>query len=164
MGDGDGSQSGSPDQSQSSADDSGSASTEQDSQVGDSEPGDDDLVGQDVDMLEPEAPNYAVFTEPFSGFTTSQVYDAEREVFFFDAENPAMVSEQSGARASQWLAQGNELGAGGNFGRFMVRLGFEEGEQRAYFTEVEAGTICNLELSADERLSIFATSEPPPTE
>jgi hypothetical protein len=104
------------------------------------------------------------FSDPDSDFASVDVFDAEREVFHFDAAQSAMVSDATGARESAWTTDGNQLGSGGRFGTFMIRFGTEQGERRAYFTEVGNGTICNLELERDEALSIFATSELPPAE
>jgi hypothetical protein len=116
----------------------------------------------------PNLPNlsepWVVFVDPESDFTTADVLDADRQLFHFDAEVPALVDPTTGVRDSQWLTDGNELGPGGSFGFFMIRFGTEEGERRAYFTEVGAGTICNLELPADERLRVSPTSEVPPTQ
>ncbi len=104
----------------------------------------------------------AVFDDPDSDFSTIEVHDADRQVFYFDAEAQAMVRSDTGDQRSGWMTDGNDLARGGVFGRFMIRFGTEEGQRRAYFTEVNPPTICNLELNGPEQLQIYATSERPP--
>lgn len=112
---------------------------------------------------QPASP-FALFEDPDSDFATSDVYDATREVFRFDTVNPAVVLSEGGVRDSGWLTDGNQIGGGGGFGNFMIRFGTEGGERRAYFTEVEAGTVCDLRLVRPEMLVIYSTAEPPPSE
>ena len=116
----------------------------------------------DDPVLEGALAAMAVFDDPDSDFSTIEVHDVDRQVFYFDAEAQAMVRADTGDGASGWMNDGNDLASRGVFGRFMIRFGTEEGQRRAYFTEVDPPTICNLELNAPEQLQIYATSERPP--
>lgn len=120
---------------------------------------DDSAEAPEETAVESLNPTLVVFTDPDTGFTTGDVYDATREIVHFDAEREAMVSATTGDSVSGWATDGNDLGA---FGSFRVRFGSEDGQPRAYFTEAGNGTICNLVLSGPEMLDIYATSERPP--
>lgn len=128
-------------------------------------PENDTITGEEADSDEEVASTYAVFEDPDSDFSTVNVYDATRELFHFDAVVPAMVNDETGDRHSGWLVEGLQLGPNnGSFGNYQIRFGTEFGERRAYFTEFNPPTICNLTLSGPEELSISRTSEEPPTE
>ncbi len=107
---------------------------------------------------------YAVFEDPSSDFQTTRVYDSNREVVQFHIENMTIERELDGVAALTWVANGNALIANGNRNVFQIAFGSEGGEQRAYFTEVSTGTICDLEFQGENRLAIYPTSEPPPQE
>ena len=103
---------------------------------------------------------YVLFDDPDSDFSTSAVYDADREVMNFQATTDALIwsdgSVVSGFSISGMFLTDDEY--------FMVRFGTEGGERRAYFTESEAGTICDVVVLGDEQISIYATDETPPEE
>lgn len=103
------------------------------------------------------------FADPGSEFATEDVYDSNREVVHFDAQNMTMVWPQ-GLTVSGWTAQGNDLSWDDNTVAFQVLFGTEQGERRAYFTETLTGTICDLVLQGQDELTIFSTTEPPPSE
>jgi hypothetical protein len=105
---------------------------------------------------------FVTFLDPDSEFQTSEVHDVDREVVRFDAQLDAMVWSGSGDVVSSWSTNGNDLAWGGSGVAFRVRFGTEAGERRAFFTETDRGTICNLNITAPEALSIRATSELPP--
>jgi hypothetical protein len=115
--------------------------------------------GDETTTVEALNPTIVVFDDPDSPFSTSDVYDATREIVRFDAEQQTMVSAATGDAVSGWMTNGNELGP---YGSFRVRFGSEGGQRRAYFTETGSGTICNLVLGGPGMLDIFATSELPP--
>ena len=73
-----------------------------------------------------------------------------------------MIWAATGNAVGGWITNGNDLRWQRSGGAFRVRFGSEAGERRAYFTEADRGTICNLSISAPEQLSISATSETPP--
>jgi len=107
-------------------------------------------------------PEFVTFVDPSSGFETQSVRDADRDVVFFDQESHAMVWSQNDDEVTGWVTDGNELRWDRSGVAFRVRFGTEAGNRRAFFTEADAGTICNLEIRAPEQLSISATSQTPP--
>lgn len=118
-----------------------------------------------ADALEADATeSFVTFVDPESDFSTVEVYDADREVVHFDAALSAMISPQSGDVVPGWNARGSDLSWGRSSIAFRVRFGTEAGERRAYFTETDRGTICDLTISGPDLLSISATSETPPDE
>lgn len=116
-----------------------------------------------ADDLSPEAdPALVRFVDPTTGFETHEVYDANRDIVHFDAEQGAMVWAASGDPVSGWTISGADLSWDRSGVAFRVRFGTEDGERRAYFTETDAGTICDLDIRAEDALSIRATSQRPP--
>jgi hypothetical protein len=105
---------------------------------------------------------FAVFSDTGTGFTTGDVYDADREIVRFDTGLGAMVSGATGDAVGGWSVRGTDLSWTGSGVAFQVRFGSEGGERRAYFTETGRGTICNLRLSGPGVLSISGTNETPP--
>ena len=107
-------------------------------------------------------PEWATFMEPGSDFQTQSVRDADRDVVHFDLESGAMIWSANADEVTGWMAQGNDLSWDRSGVAFRVRFGSEAGDRRAFFTETSAGTICNLEITAPEQLSISGTRETPP--
>jgi hypothetical protein len=107
-------------------------------------------------------PEFVTFVEPGSGFETQSVRDADRDVVHFGLQSPAMIWSESADEVSGWVAEGNELRWDRSGVAFRVRFGSEAGNRLAFFTETGAGTICDLEVTAPEQLSISATRETPP--
>jgi hypothetical protein len=107
-------------------------------------------------------PEFVTFVEPGSGFETQSVRDADRDVVHFDLQGQSMIWSDSADEVTGWVAEGNELSWDRSGVAFRVRFGSEGGARLAFFTETGAGTICNLEVTAPEQLSISATRETPP--
>jgi hypothetical protein len=107
---------------------------------------------------------FVTFVDATSDFRTSEVHDADREVVFFDSALEAMVWAATGDAVAGWSTNGSELSWNGSGIVFQVRFGTEDGERRAYFTEADRATICDLSITAPDALSIRATSETPPAE
>ena len=102
----------------------------------------------------------AVFNDPDSEFSTSDVHDVENQIVRFDTQAKTIIWALDG-RAFQpgvWEVNGNFLRPGNPF---QVRFGNFEGERRAYFTETIPATICDIEVPG-EALLIFATDTPVP--
>ena len=102
------------------------------------------------------------FVDPSSGVETQSVRDADRDVVFFQQESRSMIWSESADEVSGWITEGNELHWDRSGVALRVRFGTEAGNRRAFFTEADAGTICDLEIRAPEQLSISATRETPP--
>jgi hypothetical protein len=105
----------------------------------------------------------AVFQDEASQVSTSEVSDVDREVVRFDEETASMVWSD-GTKVGGWTTNGNDLHWDRSSVAFRVRFGTENGERRAFFTETEAGTICDLDIYAPDQMSIYASSERPPEE
>lgn len=112
-------------------------------------------------QAQPATPELTTFVDPDTGFSTQNVHDVDREVVHFDSARGAMVWGADGVTVSGWTTSGTDLRWNGR-GGFRVRFGTEEGERRAYFTETSPGTICDLDISAPELLSIRASNQTPP--
>jgi hypothetical protein len=92
----------------------------------------------------PPAPvQLAVFSDPASSFTTSDVRDSEEEIVRFDVANNALIWAGDGRSFSGFPVNGLFIRAD-RF--FQVRFGTKDGERRAYFTEAVATTICDVEI------------------
>jgi hypothetical protein len=102
------------------------------------------------------------FSDPDSDFKTEDVRDADRQIMHFDAAEQALVWVANGDQVTGWTTQTNDLTWSGSSIQFRVRFGTEAGERHAYFTEAGSGTICNLDVSGPDALSISATNELPP--
>lgn len=85
----------------------------------------------------------AVFTSAASGFSTSDVRDAEDEVVHFDTVGNTLIWIADGRRFPGFPVSGNFIGS--NRG-FEVRFGTRNGQPRAYFTETGPATICDIEV------------------
>lgn len=105
----------------------------------------------------PAGANYAVFTDTATGFTTTDVRDVDEQVMRFDLDDGALIWLPDSLAFDGWTVNGNFL----NGGQFEVRFGRVDGQQRAYFTEVGPGTLCDLEVN-DGFLSIQPTNQLPP--
>jgi hypothetical protein len=100
----------------------------------------------------------AVFMDPASSFSTSDVRDVQDQIVRFDTTTGSMI----------WVADGRTFvgfPVSGNFIRadkaFQVRFGTKQGERRAYFTEASSGTICDIEV-VNGALLITGTTVPVP--
>jgi hypothetical protein len=107
------------------------------------------------------AESLVLFVDAETGLGTVDVHDVDRQVVRFDANSRSMLWAASGDAVGGWVTDGNAL-SWSRGGAFRVRFGTEAGERRAYFTEAGPGTICNLEITGPDQLSIRASSETPP--
>lgn len=125
------------------------------SPAGDEHDGDNDGNGANNASL-------AVFQDPDSSFSTTDVYDVDDQIVRFDTETKSIIWAEDGRayQAGLWEVNGNFPEA---TGFFQVRFGTKDGERRAYFTETATATICDIRVS-DDTLSIFATTIPVPQE
>ncbi len=106
------------------------------------------------------AAKLAVFNDPDSEFSTSDVHDVDDEIVQFDTEADAIIWAEDGRSffAGVWVINGNLL-RGDEF--FQVRFGNVDGQRRADFTETVLATICDIEATADD-LRISSTNVPVP--
>lgn len=124
-----------------------------------------DATGDAVSEPSPSGlESYVTFVDPDSGFSTADVHDADRQIVHFDAELQAMIWSTNGDAVGGWSTRGSDLSWSRSGVAFRVRFGTEAGERRAYFTETDRGTICNLTITGPETLAISATGETPPVE
>lgn len=96
----------------------------------------------------------AVFEDPDSDFSTSDVRDVDDEIVRFDATAKTLIWAADGSAFEGWEINGNFLGSSQTF---QVRFGTVDGERHAYFTESGPGTICDIRIE-DGMLRISATS------
>lgn len=116
--------------------------------------------GSDQDDGDTGGAKLAVFQDPDSDFSTSDVYDVGDQIVRFDTEAKTIIWVEDG-RAFQegaWEIDGNFLTVNAFF---QVRFGNVDGERRAYFTETDTATICDIEVNVDD-LFIIATNVPVP--
>jgi hypothetical protein len=103
----------------------------------------------------PPAPvQLAMFSDPASSFSTSDVRDVQEQIVRFDLASNSLI----------WMADGRSFPGypvSGNFvaedKHFQVRFGTKDGERRAYFTETASATICDIAVSGGQ-LSISPTN------
>jgi hypothetical protein len=99
----------------------------------------------------------AVFSDPNSTFSTSEVRDVQDQIVRFDTVTNSLIWIDGRAFAGYPVS--------GNFVRqdhgFQVRFGTKNGERRAYFTETTSATICDIEVTGGQ-LVISATNVPVP--
>ncbi|QQR89586.1 MAG: hypothetical protein IPJ88_15535 [Myxococcales bacterium] len=92
------------------------------------------------------------FSDPQSDFVSSEVRDVDGQIVEFDANTDELIWLSTGQRFSGWPVDKNQIAE-----QFLVRFGTEDGERRAYFTEISPPTICNIEVN-NGSLSISSTS------
>lgn len=104
----------------------------------------------------------AVFGDPDSDFSTTDVYDVEDEIIQFNTENDSIIWKTDGSEydQGQWAVEGNFPDAA-KF--FQIRFGTVSGERRAYLTETVRATICDVRISG-EMLQVFASNVTVPQE
>ncbi|MBI1825953.1 MAG: hypothetical protein HY287_12665 [Planctomycetes bacterium] len=88
----------------------------------------------------------ATFTDPTSGFSTTDVRDVNDEIVNFDSDDDSIIYKATGEdyQKGQWVVNGNFLDAGQ---AFEVRFGTVGGEHRAYFTETGSTYICDFAVT-----------------
>jgi hypothetical protein len=101
-----------------------------------------------------------VFTDDATEFETSDVYDADDEIVRFDTTTKSIIwaADDRAFQEGNWDVIGNFLGAAQ---AFQVRFGNVDGQRRAYFTETDPPTICDIE-PVGEGLSISRTNKEVP--
>jgi hypothetical protein len=102
----------------------------------------------------------AMFADPGSSFSTSDVRDSDDQIVQFDTASQSMIWAADGRRFEGFPVLDTYFVRSDKF--FQVRFGTRNGERRAYFTEAVAGTICNVEVSGGG-VVITATSVRVPT-
>ena len=84
----------------------------------------------------------AIFSDPNSTFSTSEVRDVQDQIVRFDTITNSLIWIDGRAFAGYPVS--------GNFIRqdhgFQVRFGTKNGERRGYFTETGTTTICDIEV------------------
>ena len=92
---------------------------------------------------------FAVFTDPDSGFQTSDVRDSDNEFVRFDTTESALLWVRDDLLFDGWVVDGDFLDPNR---LYRVRFGTVNGEPRAYFTETARGTLCELSVVNNELL------------
>ncbi len=85
--------------------------------------------------------NFVVFADPDSEFSTTDVRDVDEEIVHFDAVAKTLIWAADNIAFEGWEVSGNFVGARR---QFQVRFGTKHGERRAYLTETERATICQV--------------------
>jgi hypothetical protein len=85
----------------------------------------------------------AVFSDPASGFMTSDVRDVQEQIVRFDTANNALIWAADNRSFQGYPVSGNFIRIDRNF---QVRFGTKDGERRAYFTETASATICDIDV------------------
>jgi len=136
-------------------DDSGNTNTN-DNAVDDANDNTVDNTNDNID----DTTNFAVFDDPDSDFSTTDVRDVDDEVIRFDTVTQAIVYVADGTsyQHGSWSVDGVFLGRGAFF---QVRFGSVGGDPRAYFTETATAAICDFLIQNGE-FFIFLTNTPVP--
>jgi hypothetical protein len=100
-----------------------------------------------------------VFVDPDTDFETTDVFDVERDVVHF-TDAGRMIHADADLAFPGWPASGNNVG---RFGEFRIRFGDDDGERRAFFTEADPPTICDIEVEEEDELRVYSTSQLVPT-
>ena len=95
----------------------------------------------------------AVFSDPATGFMTSDVRDVQDQIVRFDTASNSLIWAADGRSFPGYPVSGLFI-RGDRF--FQVRF-TKDGQPRAYFTETVATTICDIEIIGGQ-LSITATN------
>ena len=85
----------------------------------------------------------AVFKDPASPFSTSDVRDGQGRVVRFDIPTNSLVWTADGRMFTGYPVLDTHYIRADKF--FQVRFGTNNGEQRAYFTEAGRGTLCDIQ-------------------
>jgi len=89
----------------------------------------------------------AVFHDPSSTFTTTDVRDVQEQIVRFDLSTNSLIWAADGRSFSGYPVSDNFIRSDH---AFQVRFGTKDGERRAYFTETATGTICDLEVTGGQ--------------
>jgi hypothetical protein len=101
----------------------------------------------------------AVFKDPASSFSTSDVRDGQGRVVRFDIPTSSLVWTADGRMFTGYPVLDTHYIRADKF--FQVRFGTNNGEQRAYFTEAGRGTLCDIQV-VGAGVVITATDLPVP--
>jgi hypothetical protein len=106
----------------------------------------------------PPAPvQLAMFSDPASSFSTSDVRDVQdvpEQIVRFDVASNSLIWKADGRTFPGYPVSGNFVAEDKHF---QVRFGTKDGERRAYFTETASATICDIAVSGGQ-LSISPTN------
>lgn len=116
-------------------------------------------TGPGGEQVDSDAFAFVVFEDPDSDFSTSDVRDVDGEIVRIDAAKQQLFWVNDSLAFDGFDVNGNELAAG----FFTVRFGTEDGERRAFFTETNPPTICDIEAPGG-MLRISSTSVTVPQE
>lgn len=117
-------------------------------------------------VTQPTPIQLVVFTDPVSGFSTSDVRDVQEEIVQVNTARE-LIWTANGTRFPGYPVRGNFIAADGTceFCSFEVRFGTKDGERRAYLTfdyhHDNPGTLVDIEVVGGE-LVMTRTSVPPP--
>jgi hypothetical protein len=107
----------------------------------------------------PQPVQLAVFADPMSTFSTSDVRDVQDQIVRFDLTSGSLIWAADGRMFSAYPVTGSYfLGADR---AFQVRFGTVGTERRAYFTETGRATICDIGV-VNGVLQIAPTDVPVP--
>ena len=102
-------------------------------------------------------PNHHIFTDPKTGFITTDIYDVNGDIVRIDTRNQSMVWGNNGRSyfEGRYSVSDDVFLRTDRF--FQVRFGTENGRRKAFFTETATETICDIRLNGGN-LAIFPTS------
>jgi hypothetical protein len=99
----------------------------------------------------PPAPvQLAMFSDPASSFSTSDVRDVQdvpEQVVQFDVANKSLIWKADGRSFPGYPVSDNFIGSDKHF---QIRFGTKDGERRAYFTEMASATICDIAVTGGQ--------------
>lgn len=104
--------------------------------------------------------NLAVFHDPASTFTTSDVRDVQEQIVRFDTASNSLIWAADGRSFPGYPVEGNFIRSDR---AFQIRFGTKNGDQRAYFTETATGTICDIEVTGGQLVLTSTTVTVPGT-
>jgi hypothetical protein len=92
----------------------------------------------------------AMFTDPSSSFSTSDVRDVQdvpEQIVRFDVASNSLIWKADGRTFPGYPVSGNFVASDKHF---QIRFGTKDGERRAYFTETASATICDIEVTGGQ--------------
>jgi hypothetical protein len=102
-----------------------------------------------------------LFTDPASGFSTSDVYDAQEQIVRFTADT--LIWAADGRHFPEWLPEGNFIGYHHRAEWFFqIRFGTKDGRRGAYLTPIGRATVSDLWVNEKGILEIAQTDVPVP--
>jgi hypothetical protein len=104
----------------------------------------------DTTQPPPAQVELAVFSDPSSSFSTSDVRDVQdvpEQIVRFDVASNSLIWKADGRTFPGYPVSDNFIGSDKHF---QIRFGTKDGERRAYFTETASATICDIEVSGGQ--------------